>query len=391
MGKTFLIGQLERFGDCLYATTLAKQIKHDNPDCHIIWAVGAKYKSILDLNPHIDEIWEIPDGNSNYDGIVWNDFETEALKRQATGEFDEIIFSQIAPRNWIKYTGTIRGTILSSYHKPITVSIEPVVKLSEKEVENVKTFAEKHHLKDFEKVVLFECEPGSEQSKINTEFALEVVQNLVEQNKNICFILSTAQKLSSANANILDASELTFRENAELTHYCHLLIGCSSGITWLSTSDWAKKLPTIQLLNSQLLIFAGLHFDFEVNHLDTSQIIEMTEFDVQNVIDCVKSVIENGVEKTKKNYHQIYKPSFFDLRNIAVGLIYERKSPREIVKFVRNYVRINKTAGNKISAKYLLLIPYIYFYSFFYRHIKTAETGIFFELRKFAKSIFKVS
>ena len=133
MSKTFLIGQLERFGDCLYATALAKQIKRDYPDCHITWAVGSKYSSILDLNPHIDEIWEIPADNSNYDGTVWNEFETEALKRQANGEFDEVIFSQIAPRNWIKYNGTIRGTILSSYKNPVTVSVEPVVRLSEKE------------------------------------------------------------------------------------------------------------------------------------------------------------------------------------------------------------------------------------------------------------------
>ena len=391
MSKTFLIGQLERFGDCLFATTLAKQIKHDYPDCHLTWAIGSKYKSILDLNPHVDEIWEIPVGNGNYDGVVWNNFESEALKRQANGEFDEIIFSQIAPRNWIKYNGTIRGTILNAYKKPITVSVEPIIRLSEKEVENVKLFAEKYNLNEFENVVLFECAPGSEQSKINTEFALEVAQNITEKNKNVCFILSTAQRLASTNSNILDASELTFRENAELTRYCTLLIGCSSGITWLSTSDWAKKLPTIQLLNSKLMIFAGMHYDFEVNHLDTSQIIEMVEFDEQRAIDCVLSVIENGVEKAKKMYHQIYKPSFFDLKSITVGLVHNRKSPREIGNFIRNYVKKNQASGNKISVKYLLLFPYIYFYGFFYRHIKTAETGVFFQLRKFAKSIFKES
>ena len=115
------------------------------------------------------------------------------------------------------------------------------------------------------------------------------------------------------------------------------------------------------------------------------------EFDEKRVIDCAFSVIENGVEKTRKIYHQIYKPSFFDLKNITNGLVYSRKSPREIDEFIRNYVKTNEISGNKISRKYLLLFPYIYFYGFFYRHIQASEKGIFFELRKFAKSVFRTS
>ncbi len=391
MSKTFLIGQLERFGDCLYATTLAKQIKHDYPDCHITWAVLSKYKSILDLNPYVDKVWEIPLLNGHYCDRDWHNFKKEALKRQGNGEFDEAIFSQIAPDNWLRYNGTIRGTILSSYKKPITVSVAPVVKLSAEEVENVKLFAEKHHLQDFENVVLFECAPGSEQSKVNTEFALEVARDITGKDKKICFILSTSQKLTFKNSNILDASELSFRENAELTRYCTLLIGCSSGITWLSTSDWAKKLPTIQLLNSKLMIFAGMHYDFEVNGLETGHILEMTDFDKSRVIDCVISAIENGMEKARKTYHQIYRPGFFDLKNITSNLIYDRKSTHAIETFIRNYVEKNQAAGNKISRKYFFLFPYVYLYGFFYRHIQASERGVFFQLRKFTKSILKAS
>ncbi|CAF4608564.1 unnamed protein product, partial [Rotaria sp. Silwood2] len=133
MSKRFLIGQLARFGDCLYATTLAKQIKYDYPDSHITWAIAENYKSILDLNPHIDRVWEIPPAD-DYTKAVWDKFENEALERQANGEFDEIIFSQIPPRNWIRFDGTVRRAILNSYEKPITVSVDPVVRLSEDEV-----------------------------------------------------------------------------------------------------------------------------------------------------------------------------------------------------------------------------------------------------------------
>ena len=57
MSKKFLIGQLACYGDCLFATTIAKQIRHDYPDSHITWAVSSKYRSIVEHNPDIDKIW----------------------------------------------------------------------------------------------------------------------------------------------------------------------------------------------------------------------------------------------------------------------------------------------------------------------------------------------
>jgi len=382
-----MIGQLERFGDCLYATTLAKQIKSDYPDCHITWAILSKYKSILDLNPHVDQVWEIPATSDDFYGAVWNDFETQALQRQTGGEFDELIFSQIAPRNWIKYNGTIRGTILSAYNRPLTVSVEPVVRLSDKEVENVKLFAEKYNLQDFKNVILFECAPGSKQSKVNVEFAFEVATTITQNNPDICFLLSTSQKLDFIHPQIIDASELSFRENAELTKYCSLLIGCSSGISWLSTSDWAKKLPTIQLLNAKLWIFAGMHYDFEVNQLDNSHIIELVEFDKKRVVECVLSVINERVAVAKEKFHQTYKPNYFNLKNITKGLIAEKKSSGEISKFIKNYVKKNQEAGNKISGKYVYLYAYTYIYGYFYRNIQATEAGIFFDIKKIIKAI----
>lgn len=380
MSKRFLIGQLERFGDCLYATTLAKQIKHDYPDAHITWAVLSKYKSILDLNPYIDEVWEINPAANDYYGVVWSEFETEALKRKANGEFDEIIFSQIHPKNWDKYNGTIRGTILSTYQRPITVSVEPVVRLSKDEIENVKKFAAKNNLQSFENVILFECAPGSQQSKVDIKFALKVAETITQYNSNICFVLSSAEKLNPNNQNIIDGSELTFRENAELTKYCTVLVGCSSGITWLSTSDWAKKLPTIQLLNDKLSIFAGMHYDFKANNLDNGHIIEMVEFDEQTAVNCILSVINKGIEKTKEEFHQTYQPGYFDLKNNTKRLIHEKKTSKAIIESIENYLKKNEEAGNKISAKYLYF--YTYIYGFIYRNLKKLDKGIFRQLRK---------
>lgn len=61
MRKKVLLGHLNSMGDCLLATVVARQIKEvDYPDCHLTWAVNSKCKQAVLLNPHVDEIWEIP-------------------------------------------------------------------------------------------------------------------------------------------------------------------------------------------------------------------------------------------------------------------------------------------------------------------------------------------
>ena len=42
-----------------------------------------------------------------------------------------------------------------------------------------------------------------------------------------------------------------------------------------------------------------MHYDFEVNMLDNRHIIELIEFDEQQVVDCVKYFLENDIEKSK--------------------------------------------------------------------------------------------
>lgn len=96
--RKFLIGQLASFGDCLYATTVIKQLKIDHPDCHITWAIADKYKSILNLNPHVDQVCAIPLVNNDYYHIGWMKFKAEALKRKNEGVYDELVFTQLAKK-----------------------------------------------------------------------------------------------------------------------------------------------------------------------------------------------------------------------------------------------------------------------------------------------------
>jgi hypothetical protein len=370
MSRKFLIGQLACFGDCLYATTIAKQIKFDYPESHVTWAIATKYKSILELNPYIDSIWEIEITDGDYYGKGWKKFENAAISRKKKGDFDEIIFSQIYPLNWINYYKTIRNTILSAYKKPIKVPVTPVLRLSTKEVENVKSFAEKNSIQQFKNIVLFECNAGSGQSTINTEHAIEISKKIIEYNDEVCFILTTHKKINVNTTQIIDASELTFRENAELTKYCTLLIGCSSGITWLSTSDWARKLPMLQLLDSKSFFFAGVHFDFEVNKLDNSNVIELIEFDFNKICECVLSLLTEDFSKIKKLFHQNYKPSSDYLYRFSEDLINKKYNILNVIRFACCFIGYNSKHKNKIK------INYIDYFNFLFKTYKTKNYPI---------------
>jgi hypothetical protein len=194
MSKKFLIGQLACYGDCLYATTIAKQIKHDFPNSHLTWAVASKYKSILLNNPDIDELWELPMESGDFYGDGWAKFQAEAISRKNAGVYDEIIFSQIAPLNWHLYIKSIRNAILTSYKKKYTVSLDPVLRLTETEITNVKEFAARYNLDRYSNVILFEYAPGSGQSKVNLNFATEVAMEIVNTDPATCFIFSSPEK-----------------------------------------------------------------------------------------------------------------------------------------------------------------------------------------------------
>ena len=286
----------------------------------------------------MDAVWPVPISNGDYYLAGWKSFETEALRRKAADEFDEIIFSQIAPLNWIHYTGTIRGTILSAYKKPITVNVSPALQLSAEEVENVRRFAVAHQLDTFKNVILFECMPGSGQSNVNPAFAVEVAKAVISQHPDTCFILSSQSPEAFPDPRILSAASLSFRENAELTKYCTLLTGCSSGITWVATADWAKKIPMLQLFSAKPSIYAGVHHDFEINGLDTSHIIEIKDDRLEQVVNVINAIMTGEFAQVKDRYHQKNIPGYRDFKKIVEQLVKDRYSYREIMDFAKRYV-----------------------------------------------------
>ena len=302
-GKRILLGQLGSYGDCLYASSLAAQIKDDYPGCHLTWAIGSLYKDAIALNPFVDAVWEIPLDHPQNMAVAWMAFMEEAQRMYRQGEFDEMIFSQINPGNFKNYDGTIRSSIFRGYSNGIRVPVNPIVRLSTQEVSRAKTFVKHHRLHDQDLVIIFEWEGRSHQTFVGQPFALAVAQQIAERIPQAVVILSGKTSIPAATDRVIDGSQLTIREMAELTHWSHLFLGVSSGISWMATSTWAKPLPMIQLLRSSTGVYASMVHDAKYLDLPTEGILELQECSPSDVCEVVKAVYDHGFSKARAQYH----------------------------------------------------------------------------------------
>jgi hypothetical protein len=300
--KKILIFHLHSNGDCLYATAIARQIKTDYPGCHLTWGVAAFCKSILENNPFIDHIWEIPNVNKSNSTEIHRKLKKEILKKKNDGIYDEVFFTQLIDDNIANYDGCIRSGIFRGYNKPITVDITPVLRLHPHEKERVDKFAIRNNLKDFQNIILFEYAPQSAQLAITDEIALKIANDITQDGKT-AIILSSAKPIISNSAAIIDGSELSLRETAALTFYCTHLLGCSSGISWLTTSDAAKMLSMVQVLDPYSPWVNPMSRDFERFGISTSELIEIYDNNPDVIIACMKEVLNNEFEEVKKKYY----------------------------------------------------------------------------------------
>lgn len=260
---------------------------------------------MIEENPYVDEVWEIPIPDRSQMDRAWVSFEKAARTRLKKGEFSKIFLTQINPANYQNFDGTVRSSIFRGYPRPITVSIQPVLRLRSSETENVRRFAEEWKLGQRDYIVLFECASSSGQSFVTPSYAVMTARLILERHPNAAIILSSNASITSGDGRIIDGSRLTLRENAELTKYCHLIVGCSSGVSWICTSEWAKPLPFIQVLRGSTSVFASMFHDAEYFHLPTDHILEMTDCAAERLADCIVTAIHDGFGQAKKNYHEI--------------------------------------------------------------------------------------
>ncbi len=345
--KRVLLVHLVSNGDCLMATTVARQIKTDFPGCHLTWAISWKCKQVIEENPYVDEIWsvEYPAGELPFEG-PWRRTVAEAEARRRRGEFDEIFTTQIFPDHYNDFDGTTRSTIFRAYGRPVTVPVAPVMRLREEEVARVTAFAEKHGLARYKNVVLFECAPASGQSFLNVDIARRVAARVATQIPDTSFVLSSPQPFTSDHPAVIDASSLTYRENAELSKHCTLLLGCSSGITWLLTSDWAKRLPTIQFLRKPeaWYLFASVRYDHAHFGLPAEHVMETDVATEDETVGLVAQYLRQGSFGGLRSAD--FKPSVDQIYNL-----YRMMHGRvEVRRVLRNFQVRNPTTPTNVVA-----------------------------------------
>jgi len=341
MGKRILLGQLGLNGDCLHVTVIARQIKQDYPGCHLTWAISSLCRSVIEENPYVDQIWELP--ASSWDEIVvatWTRFEQEAQRRFAAGEFDEIFLTQVYPRNGQNYDGTTRVSHFRGYPGDFTVPLQSIIRLRHEEVQRVREFAEQNHLARYRHVILFECKSGSKQSFVTPEYALHVSQGILNIIPECGIVLSSNIKIASQDDRIIDGSVLSLRENAELTKYCTLFIGCSSGITQIVLTDWAKPLPMIQLLSGATSVYASVVHDLEYWKQPISHILEMTDIPPEKLIECIIVAFTKGFSDARSRFHQYIPLNFtfylYHFRAFILPTSYV-KAAQSLLHTVRRY------------------------------------------------------
>ena len=316
--KRILLVQLYSNGDCLYATAVARQIKQDFPGCHLTWNIAGFCKNIIAQNPYVDEVL-VTDEVPKNDIIAFRKLKKKVFREKKEGKWAEVFVTHNMDDNQALYNGTIRGMIFGAYPNPITVPVQPVLVLVEEEKQKVKLFAEKNALSGFRHIILWEYAPQSGQSLLSFDFVMKVAERIT-QLPDTCVILSSANSFSSTG-KIIDASSLSVRENAALTHYCTLLIGCSSGITWLSTSSAAKQLPMLQLLDPQAYFRNAPSIDFKRYGISTNELIELIDFDEEKIFQTVKAIKEEGVISSKEKYNETLPVQFNTTRKVVYNLL----------------------------------------------------------------------
>ena len=337
-------------GDCLYATTIAQQIKKDYPGCTLTWAVASFCTSILHNNPYIDHILEVKDV-AKHDTPAFRRLRKKFLAEKAAGIYDEVFITHNSlGTNQAFYDGSTRSTIYRAYPHPITVPIQGVLQLTESEKIKAAQFAQAQQLSTYHQVILFEYAPMSGQSLITKEMAVAIAEGLVAT-AGTAVILSSANKVQHANPAIIDGSSLTLRDTAALTHYCTFLLGTSSGITWISTTTDAKQLPMVQLYHPGARFENPVSRDFTRFGLSTDGLIEIVEFEVPYIIDAVKAALQN-FNQAKTQYNRAIPLHFKTTRSIVYNLLvyFEFVS---ILKHIR--VNVKVYGNNKLFYKELFI------------------------------------
>lgn len=340
--ERIFLGLLGARGDCVFATTLARQIKADYPDSHLVWGVSKACKDVLLNNPDVDEVWAVDVDSHTGSSKAWMKMMDEIIPMIARAEFNHVYLPQINPANYHNYDGTIRPSLFRAYGKDMTVPIESVMVYGEHEKENVDSFISRHGINEYKFRILFECTGGSGQTFVNAQYALDVAKKVALKNPDACLILSSSENLNVQGVgNIVSAHELSFRENGLLAPRCTHFVGCGSGISALIiSSDLGASIPNLQLLKEETSVFASFFHDLEYWGKSTENLIEMRDVPSDHVSEVILEMCRAGTKHAKAKYHQ---PPVIHFKHYSYWIIKELVKKGRMVDAARSvYITVQR-------------------------------------------------
>lgn len=320
-----LLGLLGSNGDCLYATTIARQIKLDFPGCHLTWAIGSLCSRVLLNNADCDEVWELPQTSWADMERDWELFEIDAHRLVDTGQFDHAFLLQISPARFANYDGTIRPSIFRNYGRPITVPIDVSITLTEQEKAEVDHWFQDSPAADASEVVLCECSSKSGQSFMTVDLALQLAENITAARSKAVVIMSTHEKLRTEHPRIISGGALSIRQTTRLTDHVDLFIGCGSGVTVAATAGAAKSaLPNIQILSRSKSVYASFRHDFAYFGKPTEHFLELTDENPAALSRVAITALTDGFAVAKAEFDDPVPLSFGWYQELISVMLLER-------------------------------------------------------------------
>ena len=366
-----LLIQLFSNGDCLYATTIARQIKTDYPGCHLTWAIAGFCKNIIDDNPFVDAVIAVNDVPKN-DLVAFRQLKKKYSAEREAGFWDEVFVTQNMDENLAWYDGCIRTGVFHAYPHPVTVSTTPVLRLKALEKDKAAGFAQQHQLEHYRVCLLFEFAPLSGQVPLTKDIAIRIAEKLVED-PGVAVILSSALSINHPNKQIIDGSVLSLRETAALTFYCSHLMGCSSGISWATTADGARQLPMVQLVNPHTIWLNAVSRDFARFNKSTKGIIDLIELDEDKIVACLQMSFRDFTA-ARQQYNQPIPLTFTTTRNIVYNLFCHLQ-----FSYIAKHIAVNRRVYGNNPLLYkevifaILFAPFTLVKNFFTKKLRSTK------------------
>lgn len=255
MNKILLVN-FGAFGDILNSTPIAKHYKLADSECHISWMTRKKYASAVKNNPYIDKILtpkeehlKINPKSANYNVEMTFTLMNEIKQ---LNEYNKIFF--LAPYVWSLTNNKFdlhKDSLLKIIKTNLTdindylCEFIPVVKLTEEEEEEANSF---YNSLSGNKKILIEHENYSNQTPFNESYIESLCETINEKNFDLIFtgksepdFVNTFKQKYKINFYTYTGS---FMSNARLYNLCDYFIGCCSGLTCLTHSDYCDTSKT---------------------------------------------------------------------------------------------------------------------------------------------------